>query len=99
MKFKLLTPVLVLSAMGIAFSAQAHDPKEHMKDAENPNCSAMEGMDHSKMDMNDPVMQAMMTQCMENMHHGDDGHSMNHDDASDNKHKDSSAKQHSEHKH
>ena len=28
-------------------------------------------MDHSKMDMNDPIMQAMMKQCMGNQSHGD----------------------------
>ena len=50
MKIKLLSPVLVLTALGVTFSAQAHDPKEHMKDAENPNCATMKDMDHSKMD-------------------------------------------------
>jgi hypothetical protein len=28
----------------------------------------MEKMDHSKMDMNDPVAQAMMKKCMNKMH-------------------------------
>ena len=96
MKRKLLSPVLVLAALGVTFSAQAHDPKEHMKDAENPNCAAMKDMDHSKMDMSDPVMQAMMKQCMKDMHHGDDSHTMGHDDASDDDHQD---EQHSEHQH
>lgn len=99
MKLKLLSTVLVLAALGVTFSAQAHDPKEHMKDAENPNCAAMKDMDHSKMDMNDPVMQAMMKQCMKDMHHDDDSHAMNHDDASDDGHKEGSDEQHSEHQH
>ena len=29
----------------------------------------MKNMDHSQMDMDDPVMQAMMKQCMQDMHH------------------------------
>jgi len=99
MKRKLLSPILVLAALGAAFSAQAHDPKEHMKDAENPNCAAMKDMDHSKMDMNDPVMQAMMKQCMKDMHNDDGDHSMGHEDASEDDHKKDSDEQHSEHQH
>tara|TARA_R110000823_G_scaffold41495_20_gene109393 strand:+ start:340 stop:636 length:297 start_codon:yes stop_codon:yes gene_type:complete len=68
MKTKHFTPIIALAALSVAFSVQAHDPKEHMKDAENPNCAAIKNMDHSKMDMNDPVMQAMMQQCMKDMH-------------------------------
>ena len=99
MKRKLLSPVLVLTALGVTFSAQAHDPKEHMKDAENPNCAAMKDMDHSKMDMNDPVMQAMMKQCMKDMHHSDGDYSMSHEDASEDGQKKASDEQHSEHQH
>lgn len=99
MKLNLLSPFLVLAALGVAFSAQAHDPKEHMKDAETPNCTAMKDMDHSKMDMNDPVMQAMMKKCMKDMHHGDDSQAMNHDDASDEDHQAGSEEQHSGHQH
>jgi hypothetical protein len=40
-----------------------------MKDAEKPDCAAMKNMDHSKMDMSDPMMQAMMKQCMSEMNH------------------------------
>ena len=97
MKLKLLSPVLVLTALGVTFSAQAHDPKEHMKDAENPNCATMKDMDHSKMDMNDPVMQAMMKQCMNDMHHNDakkDQAQANHQD-----NEKISGEQHSEHQH
>jgi len=32
------------------------------------NCEMMKTMDHSKMDMNDPVAQAMMKKCMNKMH-------------------------------
>ncbi len=99
MKLKLLSPILILAALGVAFSAQAHDPKEHMKDAENPNCAAMKDMDHSKMDMNDPVNQAMMKQCVKDMHNDDGDHSMGHEDASEDDHKKDSDEQHSEHQH
>ncbi len=97
MKTNRFTPIIALTTLGIAFSAQAHDPKEHMKDAENPNCAAMKGMDHSKMDMNDPVMQAMMKQCMKDMHHNesDKGKAQADHQASE----ESSAEQHSEHQH
>ena len=76
MKTKRSAPIFLLVTLGMAFGAQAHDPKEHMKDAEKPDCKAMEKMDHSKMDhgkmdMDDPVMQAMMKQCMAGMGHDD----------------------------
>ena len=71
MKNLMITILTLFSITALGSVAQAHDPKEHMKDAEKPNCKAMKDMDHSKMDMNDPVMQAMMKKCMESMH-GDD---------------------------
>ena len=97
MNMKTLATVIVFSTLGIAFSAQAHDPKEHMKDAEKPDCAAMTNMDHSKMDMNDPVMQAMMKQCMNDMHHNEakkDQAQANHQD-----NEKISGEQHSEHQH
>lgn len=68
MKIQLLPQLLTAIALLSTLSAQAHDPKEHMKDAEKPDCSAMKDMDHSKMDHNDPVMKAMMQKCMSTMH-------------------------------
>ncbi|WP_339674277.1 hypothetical protein [Dasania marina] len=68
MKTKVLTFTIALSTWAFTLSAQAHDPKEHMKDAKAPNCAAMKDMDHSKMDMKDPVIQAMMKQCVKDMH-------------------------------
>lgn len=57
-----------------ATSAFAHDPAEHAKDAAaaktGPDCSQMQGMDHSKMDPNDPVMKAMMMKCAASKDHG-----------------------------
>ena len=55
----------------LSFSAQAHDPSEHMETAEKPDCTMMETMDHSNMDQSDPVMQAIMMKCMKNMHHNE----------------------------
>lgn len=59
------------SAIVLAFSVQAalaHEPAEHAKEAAAanaaPDCAKMKEMDMSKMDMNDPVVQAMHKKCM-----------------------------------
>ncbi|MFT6914223.1 MAG: hypothetical protein ACJAWL_000511 [Motiliproteus sp.] len=67
MKKKLLALSVAVPALMLAFSAQAHSEKEHMKTAENPDCTAMSTMDQGDMDMNDPVVMAMMQQCMSDM--------------------------------
>lgn len=58
---------LAAALLAITQGAFAHDPAEHAKEAEEAkkgaDCAAMKDMDHSKMDMNDPVMKAMMTKC------------------------------------
>lgn len=55
--------------LGLSLQAvQAHEPSEHMEEDEKPDCSKMKDMDHSKMDMDDPVMRAMMKKCMGEMH-------------------------------
>lgn len=96
MKMKLFAPLLALTVFAIALSVQAHDPKEHMKDAEKPDCSAMRDMDHSKMDMDDPVMQAIMKKCMKDMHHGKDKNESDSEHShDDNKNED----EHAEHQH
>ena len=51
-----LVPTLTLS-----MTASAHDPKLHAKKPEKADCRKM---DHSKMDMKDPVAMAMMKKCM-----------------------------------
>lgn len=58
------TIYLLLASTFVIASAQAHEPSEHMKKSEKPKCEAMENMDHSKMDANDPIMKAMMKKCM-----------------------------------
>ena len=97
MKIKTHIHVITLSALAFAISAQAHDPKEHMKDAQAPDCAAMKDMDHSKMDMDDPVTQAMMKKCMKGMKGMDHDKSEN-GQASDEHHSDkkSSDEQHPE---
>ena len=62
-KIQTITYVLLASFFAMS-SARAHDPALHTKKAEKPKCEAMKNMDHSKMDMNDPVMMAMMKKCM-----------------------------------
>lgn len=71
---------LPVSALLLVFSAQAHEPEKHMKEAEKPDCAAIKNMDHSKMDMDDPVMQAMMQKCMNEIHQGEFGPDGSHDD-------------------
>ncbi|WP_426369964.1 hypothetical protein [Pseudocolwellia sp. HL-MZ7] len=51
-----LLPTIILSIPSLA-----HDPSMHVKKAEKADCSKM---DHSKMDMKDPVSIAMMKKCM-----------------------------------
>ncbi len=66
MKQILLTTGLISFTLTAGF-AQAHSPEEHAQNGEDPNCAAMQTMDHSNMDMDDPVMQAMMEKCMGHM--------------------------------
>jgi len=53
--------LVLIPAMTFSMSAAAHDPEMHAKKAEKADCSKM---DHSKMDMKDPVAMAMMKKCM-----------------------------------
>lgn len=72
MELKHLFPALMVTALGMSLSAQAHDPKEHMKDAEVPNCAPVVNMDLSEIDKDDPVMQAIMKQCRKHLDHADE---------------------------
>lgn len=60
---KTLTKIalVIIPALTLSLSANAHDPKMHVKKAEKADCSKM---DHSKMDTKDPVAMAMMKKCM-----------------------------------
>ncbi len=78
------------SGLFLASTAQAHDPSEH-HGGEAPDCDAMKkemaGM--KDMDRMDPVMMAMMKQCMEDHHdHGDDEKDDHHHDKKDGHHDD-----------
>ena len=53
--------LILVTAITLSMNASAHDPKMHVKKAEKADCSKM---DHSKMDMKDPVAVAMMKKCM-----------------------------------
>ncbi len=86
MKHKLLRPAVTLAILSIAISARAHNSDDRPKVEKKPNCAGMKNMDHSKMDMSDPVMQAMMKQCMRNMEK-DSGHNMEHNHGSSDEHK------------
>ena len=66
--------LVLLPSIALSMTANAHDPSLHVKKAEKADCSKM---DHSKMDMKDPVAVAMMKKCMkqakqakEGMDHG-----------------------------
>ena len=77
----------------VAVNTFAHDPSLHKKEgAEKPNCAAIEDMGQSKKDMNDPVMQAMLKQCMDGQHGsdhpGDKNKEIHHGDKKENEHKD-----------
>ena len=66
--------LLALPLLLVTLSALAHDPSEHAAKNTKPDCAAMDTMDHASMDMNDPVMQAMMKKCMSDMPEGDAHH-------------------------
>ena len=63
-----LRSALILLMLAPLSVVNAHDPSKHAAQGEMPKCAAMSEMDHSKMDMNDPVMQAMMQKCKAGKH-------------------------------
>lgn len=67
MTHKTLRWLAALPALILVLAVQAHEPSEHMEEAEKPKCSEMKDMDHAEMDMDDPVMQAMMKKCKQHM--------------------------------
>ena len=60
--------VLIVLLIHPFSSVNAHDPAKHKQAGEKPKCEAMAGMDHTKSDMSDPVMQAMMKKCKSSEH-------------------------------
>jgi uncharacterized protein involved in copper resistance len=63
---KTLTKIalVLIPTITLSITATAHDPKLHAKKAEKADCRKM---DHSKMDMKNPVAAAMMKKCMKQM--------------------------------
>lgn len=59
-----VTICLLLVNVFFIANTQAHAPSEHAAKMVKPKCAAVENMDKSKMDANDPVMMAMMKKCM-----------------------------------
>ena len=53
--------LVLIPTIAFSMTATAHDPSMHVKKAEKADCSKM---DHSKMDMKDPVAIAMMKKCL-----------------------------------
>ena len=53
--------LVLIPGITLSMTAAAHDPSLHVKKAKKADCSKM---DHSKMDMKDPVAIAMMKKCM-----------------------------------
>ncbi|MGS2716880.1 hypothetical protein ACVBE9_01785 [Eionea flava] len=80
MKFLSARRIIITTGIALLSSnyAIAHSPELHRKEnAEKPNCEAMKNMDHGKMDMSDPVIQAMIKQCMTKNHNDDTHKGMN----------------------
>lgn len=66
---------LVLVVMPL--SALAHDPSMHKPaDAAPPDCSSMKNMDPSPIDMNDPLMKALVDQCKDDPQPGPETNGM-----------------------
>lgn len=95
---RFFTSGTLLAATLYALPSVAHDPKEHQAQSAKPDCAAMENMDASKMDMNDPVMIALSKKCMNKMGHsgqGADGkHEAEEGEAKNTPHKSSHGKGH-----
>ena len=85
--------LVLIPAISLSMAANAHDPSMHVKKAEKADCSKM---DHSKMDMKDPVAIAMMKKCMKQAE--DDKKSMKDMDHSKMKDMDHSKMKKAEHK-
>jgi hypothetical protein len=62
MKTLTILALVLIPTITLSMTARAHDPAMHVKQAEKADCSKM---DHSKMEMKDPViLSAMMKKCM-----------------------------------
>ena len=98
MKTQTLPCVVAISSLVFTLSAQAHDPKEHMKDAEKPDCAAMTNMDQMEAGTSEPVTQAIMKKCANGMHESDQ-EAENADDKRGESEGDATGEESSDHKH
>lgn len=61
MKMLIKIALVLIPTISLSASVLAHDPAMHKMKNEKADCK---NMDHSKMDMKDPVVIAMMKKCM-----------------------------------
>jgi uncharacterized membrane protein YukC len=75
---KNLKTLVLTTAIAVSLTAFAHDPSMHSKKTAKLDCSGYSKMieNGTKMDMNDPVMLAMMKKCKSKQaeHGNEDGH-------------------------
>ena len=77
---------LLASALVIALYAVpglAHDPDEHEAESVSPDCAAIENIDASKVDSNDPVTLAILQKCQDMVHDDADDRVGDHEDDHD----------------
>lgn len=60
---KTIYALITISSLILSFSSMAHEQEKHAPESAQANCETMDNMKHSEMDMNDPVIQAMMEKC------------------------------------
>jgi len=70
------TLALLSVSFSLSFTAIAHEHGSHKEDhgTSKYDCEAVNKMDHSKMDMNDPEMHEMMKACSDHDNKSDSQH-------------------------
>ncbi|WP_341503804.1 hypothetical protein [Gallaecimonas sp. GXIMD4217] len=61
------TAVAGTLALLLALSAQAHGPRQHGKEVDKPDCTAIKAM-AQEMDPNDPLVKALRSKCAKAAH-------------------------------
>ena len=88
MKTNTLQIIFLISLVSISLFTQAHDMKEHMKNLEEPKCETVQSMKKDLQNMDDPVMQAIMKQCMNDATHDVHNNNSDHENISEHHHTD-----------
>ena len=99
MKMLIKIALVLIPTISLSASVLAHDPAMHKMKNEKADCK---NMDHSKMDMKDPVVIAMMKKCMKQNKHSEmkhDHNKMDHSKVSTEKNKVKKNDGHSSHNH